>query len=331
MRPGHLPGPRRRPSADQRPPGDRVVRRPKRPAEPGAAVLAADAGDPGHLDHLVRAQRRQQRRKPLQGERLAPAGRPDQQQAVRARRGDLEAAAQSAGWPRRSARSGRSRPAEPAAPRGGTGSIVSLGELPQLGDVIDRQRPRARRPARPGRRHPAPPRRPACPTRWPLRHRQGAGHGPDRAVERELARQRVVDRATPRGSWPDATSIAAAIARSNPGPALRRSAGARLAVIRCCGCLKPELTQRGPHPLARLPHRGVGQPDDRERRQPAADVHLHVHGLGVHPDQGEGAGDREHGATVGGAIPRLARGTSRSRHALVARSARAAGRRARGS
>ena len=36
--------------------------------------------------------------------------------------------------------------------------------------------------------------------------------------------------------------IAAAIARSKPGPALRRSAGARFAVIRCSGNSKPELT-----------------------------------------------------------------------------------------
>ena len=41
---------------------------------------------------------------------------------------------------------------------------------------------------------------------------------------------------------PEAASSAAAIARSKPGPALRRSAGARLAVIRCIGNLKPELT-----------------------------------------------------------------------------------------
>ena len=45
-----------------------------------------------------------------------------------------------------------------------------------------------------------------------------------------------------RSSWPDAASSAAAIARSKPGPVLRRSAGARLAVIRCIGNLKPELT-----------------------------------------------------------------------------------------
>ncbi len=36
-------------------------------------------------------------------------------------------------------------------------------------------------------------------------------------------------------NWPEAASTAAAIARSNAGPALGRFAGARLAVIRCCG------------------------------------------------------------------------------------------------
>ena len=44
------------------------------------------------------------------------------------------------------------------------------------------------------------------------------------------------------GICSEAQRIAAAIARSNPGPALRRSAGARLAVIRLSGKSNPQLT-----------------------------------------------------------------------------------------
>jgi hypothetical protein len=36
--------------------------------------------------------------------------------------------------------------------------------------------------------------------------------------------------------------------------------------------------QRRPHPLARLGHRLVGQPDDREGRHAGHDLHLHVDG-----------------------------------------------------
>ena len=42
------------------------------------------------------------------------------------------------------------------------------------------------------------------------------------------------------GSCSDAPRSAAAIARSSPGPPFRRSAGARFAVMRCCGNLNPE-------------------------------------------------------------------------------------------
>jgi len=44
-------------------------------------------------------------------------------------------------------------------------------------------------------------------------------------------------------SWPEALRSAAAIARSIPGPALRRAAGARFTTIRCNGNSKPQLTR----------------------------------------------------------------------------------------
>ena len=59
------------------------------------------------------------------------------------------------------------------------------------------------------------------------------------AAERQLAEDRpALERLG--GHLPAAARMPTAIARSNPGPALRRYAGARFAVIRCCGNSKPE-------------------------------------------------------------------------------------------
>ena len=124
MRASHLSRAGRRPAADQRPPGDGVVRRPERPLEPRASVLPAGARDPGHLDHLVRASEAAA----ATGSRcsasvLPPPGRPDQQQAVRARRGDLEAAARAPDG--RAGRRGRADRGSGGVggSAGGTGSI----------------------------------------------------------------------------------------------------------------------------------------------------------------------------------------------------------------
>ncbi len=80
-------------------------------------------------------------------------------------------------------------------------------------------------------------------------------------------------RAPPR-TCPLAASTAQASARSSPGPALGTSPGARLAVMRRAGNSKPGVEDRGLDALARLSHRRVREPDDRERGQPGADVHL---------------------------------------------------------
>ena len=104
-----------------------------------------------------------------------------------------------------------------------------------------------------------------------------------------------------------AARIAAAIARSKPGPALRRSAGARFAVIRRCGYSKPELIERGADPLARLAHGRVGQPHQRKRRQPLAHVDLDPDLASLDADQREGAGGGEHGPNLGATGARVAR------------------------
>ena len=209
----------------------------------------------------------------------------------------------------------RRRPRRLAARRGS----ALAAERAQLLEPLDRDHARRRRSApprarrrRPGRRSRAPP---AAARRLGHRHRARRPAGSTRrAPARRRARRR---RAPPAGSWPVAASTAAAIARSKPGPALRRSAGARLAVIRRCGNSKPGVDERRPHPLARLAHRGVGQADERERRQPVADVDLDPDLARLDAEQGEGAGDREHGSEAAGARVRAggARGRRRIRHA----------------
>ena len=72
-------------------------------------------------------------------------------------------------------------------------------------------------------------------------------------------------------------------------------------MIRCSGNSKPELDQRGSNALARLAHRGVRQPDERERGQPAVHVDLDVDLARGDADHGEGASDGEHAARLGAA------------------------------
>ena len=59
-------------------------------------------------------------------------------------------------------------------------------------------------------------------------------------------------------------------------------------MIRSCGNTKPELTSARLDPLARLPHRLVRQPDDREGGQPAPEVDLDPHPPGLDAVDGEG-------------------------------------------
>ena len=189
-------------------------------------------------------ERRQQRRQPLKrpGSCRRPAGRSAAGCARRRRRSRGSGGGRDGRADRRD-RGSSARDQVSGGSAGGTGSIPPVRQLAQTADVVHRAPPRGPRPARPGSRPPAPPRRRACPSsRAALGHRQRAGNRADRPVERELAGQRVTIEHAARaaGRWPPA-----APPRSpgrSPVPALRRSAGARLAVIRCCGYSKPELT-----------------------------------------------------------------------------------------
>ena len=108
---------------------------------------------------------------------------------------------------------------------------------------------------------------------------------------RRTARARRAARA---GSWPLAASTAHASARSRPGPALRTSAGARLAVIRARRELEARVEDRRADALARLADRRVGEADDRERGQARADVDLDRDVARAQPVDRERVGAREH-------------------------------------
>ena len=284
-------------AADQPGGRDRVVRSAKRaPARDRRRHRSpAGAGDPGGLDRLRRRQRGQDRRQPPCRHRLAGSGRPADQQAVAARRRDLERAPQP-------------------------GLAAQVGEIghrgahraPFAGGAAATAPPRRRapaaardaRPGSPGRRRPArPPPRRRQRRRSPERLRAGTprpspwSRAPAGSSRRARARRRARRRrGHRREAGPVAASTAAAIARSKPGPALRRSAGARLAVIRCCGNSKPELASAARTRSRDSRTAASGRPDQRERRQPRAHIGLDPDLARVDAEQGEGAGDREHGS-----------------------------------
>ncbi len=108
-----------------------------------------------------------------------------------------------------------------------------------------------------------------------LGDRQDAG---DRLAPIRRGRARRPSRLEPpSSSCPEAVSRATAIARSRPGPALRRLAGREVGDDAPQRKLKAAVDQRRPHPLARLAHRRIGQTDDGEGRQSAVDVDLDPH------------------------------------------------------
>ena len=263
--------------------------------EPAAGVQPGDAGCASPRSP-PRRQRRQDRRQAPREHRLARAGRPVHEEVVAAGGGDLERRDQRvAGRGRRRGRASASR----------SGVAGGAGERRR-----GSRRRRARRPPRASDSTPS--------TSTPATS----------AASRARARGST-SRATARGGRaPSATASAPRIARSSPasdssptiaqrstrlggragrrrrasrpraegrspGPTLRRYAGARLTVIRRCGNSKPEFDDRRPHPLARLAHRLVGEPHDRERRQPGADVGLDPHPPRSTPVEREGDHARE--------------------------------------
>ncbi len=223
----------------------------RRPALAAANRAPADARDPRHLDRLALAERRQDRRQPPRRQRLAGARRPDDQQAVAAGGGDLERPPQR----RLAAQVGEVR----ADRRATVGVDLGLGAGGSSGSSSE---PTARA-GRAGRSGPPSAR---CARRAAIAARLGRVRGGDheRAPARlrrassaiasapatgrtapsrpsSPARATALERASA-GSWPEATSSAAAIARSKAGPGLAQVGRREVGVIRCCGNSKPELT-----------------------------------------------------------------------------------------
>ena len=291
----HLAGRQARPAADHRGVRQRVVRRPERRPPDEAADRAARR----------RPRRRRSPRAPPR-RRAAAAARGSSAPAASC---PSRAARSAAGRARRPARSrapaapragreprARSGTARGRAPRRPSGSAVARSagssrspssirggavggprpgrrrmQLDRLGAASSTPaRPRSRRRAAPRRRAVARRRRPAArpAARAP---RPSAGcPGTGRTSPPSDSSPISASRPAPARTCSEPSRIPTAIARSSDAPALRRSAGARLTVIRRGGWTKPGVAERAANPLARLLQRRVGEPDDREPGQARA-------------------------------------------------------------
>ena len=191
-------------------------------------------------------QRRHDRRQPPRRHRLAAPGRPHHQHVVAAGRRHLERALQRAVAPHLrevlvavggSAASTRADPAaRPPAGRRPRGSAPARARV-STGHDLDAARPATPRRVRARHDEPAHPAR-----RGGVRHRDRAPHraAPSR---RAPARRRTRGVASARPAPGPRRPAARRRARGRtPGPALRRSAGARFTVMRRSGNSKPELT-----------------------------------------------------------------------------------------
>ena len=243
MRERHLPGPRRIAAADQPRGRDRVVRRAERSTAGDRRFdrQPACARDAGGVDPLRRIERRQDRRQPPRRHRLAGSRRAADQQAVAARRRKLERVAQR-GLSAEVGEVRAGRRSRSAGPPAGTVAVPRNRRAGPAGRVDRSRSPSPRPPARP-------PARTQTGRRSHVHHRarrprpSRACLAPAAASRRAQARPPARGRRAAAGTiWSVAASTAAASARSKPGPALRRSAGARFAVIRRCGNSKPLLT-----------------------------------------------------------------------------------------
>ena len=238
---------------------------PKRPLTPAARVEGAlDRLDRGALQRGPAVHRRQQAGQPRRQHRLAAAGRPDHQQRVLAGRGDLQRApclglAPDVGeigvrrW-RPERRRGRRRQRLSAVDMGTYRQQVVGGEHPRVLDTrgLGRAVPRQHQGA-------------AAVGGLPCQC-QGTTHRPQSTGQRQLAGELVlrqcatVDLARRRqDAQRDRQIETATLLRQIGRRQIDRDAP--LGKIEAAGL------QRGTHPVAGLAHLGVGQADQRERRQ----------------------------------------------------------------
>ena len=307
------PGRGRAPAADQPRRRDRVVRRAERPlARQAAAAEPGDAVDLRDLERLVEASAAAG--SPAAGARASSCRLPGGPTISRLcpPAAAISSARLASSWPRTSARSGgsargaatrragRDRLGRPAAvqqlgePRRGRRRAITSSPSTSAASAAFAAGTTSRAVARPrGRRARSRARR------APAAARRSSDSSPQTAQSLERARA---------GTWPLAASTPTAIARSKLGPALRSGAGARFDGQPLQRELEPGVEERRPHALARLAHGAVGQPDDRERGSPLADVDLDRDLAAVDPLEGECGDAGEHAGTLGG--PRSRVGTS---------------------
>ena len=305
---GRLAGAGRVAAADQPGRADRVMGSAEGSASRRRALQPpAGAGDPRHLERLLGRQRRQDRGQAAGGERLAGPRRADHQQAVPAGRGDLERVAQVAlaaqvgevgavavgveqrAAAARGAPASTPRPPERAAARGSRAAITSMPSASAASGPFSAGTTIASAPSsraasaiasapETGRTEPSSASSPTIASRGS-------------ASQLELARgdqQRGRDR------------------QVHPRPRLAQAGRRQVGDDPPQRELEAAVGHRRPHPLARLPHRGVGQADDREGREAAVDVDLDPDRAGGDAVEGEGSGGGEHGSHA--RRPRFARG-----------------------
>ena len=294
-----LPRSRPGPAADDRGGRGAVVRRAERPREDDRTVgreEPRDRVDPRHLEHLAVGERRQDPGKTPGEHRLPGSRRPGEEQVVAAGGRELERPPRTflpahvgevrherlrrrcllvARLPRRQLDLARE------VPRG-------LRQMAHRHRLDARERDLRRRLLR--AEH-------ASETRAPraFRHGQCAADGPDAAVERELT-QRCVQGEQVARHLPGCRENRERDREVEAGPLLAQAR--RREVDRDPAAGPVPLRRRDPaaDALLRLLAGAVGQPDDREGGDAAADVGLHLDATGVEADDGVGDRAREHPA-----------------------------------
>jgi hypothetical protein len=251
------------------------------------------AGDPQDLDGLAFRERRQDRRDPPRRHRLARAGRPDEQQVVSAGRRDLQRAPQDR-LSSQVAQIGELRPIRREEHRLGRRRLLLPSDQLELAQVRDGNDSRSTRQRGLGRvlgRHGE---GPGSDSLRCLRHREGARDRANRSVERELARQRQALELLG-GELLRGAEQRRRYSEVEAGAALPQVGGRKARGDPLLGKLELRVLECGPHPLARLPNRGVGKSHQGKGGEPAPHIDLDLNWPGLDAEQGEGLGGREHG------------------------------------
>ena len=140
-----------------------------------------------------------------------------------------------------------------------------------------------------------------------LGHRERARRVSQLAAQRQLAEHRIPLQRARRD-----------LAARGQYPERERGVEARTDLAQERGCevrgdprlrkLEARVHDRRANPVARFAHRGVAEADDREGRQPAADVDLDPHLARIDAVDGEGGDTREHAVTVRGGLSQVGHG-----------------------